>query len=87
MTLLSALYTVRGGDGNTWLYCSLDSLLPRIEGLLDRQLQRLGIRVLKLVCRILELTLSLCLLMLDKTAKWEVCLPARQFFMWRLLNT
>lgn len=87
MPLLSALYTVRGADGNVWFYCSLDSLLPRIEELLDRQLQRLGIRVLKLVCPILELTLSLCLLMLYKTAKREVCIPARQFFMWRLLNT
>lgn len=50
MPLLRALYSLTGGDGNIWFYCDLDSLLPRIEGLLDRQLQRLGIRVLKLVC-------------------------------------
>lgn len=50
MPLLSALYTLTGGDENICFYCSLDSLLPRIEGLLDCQLQRLGIRVLKLVC-------------------------------------
>lgn len=38
MPLLSALYTLTGGDGNIWFYYDLDSLLPRIEGLLDCQL-------------------------------------------------
>lgn len=88
MPVLSALCTLIGEDGNVWLCYNLDSLLLMVEGLLDCQLQRLSIRILKLVCLSTRAQAVTCaFLMLYKMAKWDICLPACQFFMWRLLHT